>query len=329
MSALDIWGLDDVAETVYRAMLRNPDFDLARLARHLELSAADLDTAVAALVRVGLVTRPPGGHSSSGVVPASPATTLAALVHVELSDLEERRSRLDAVRASLSGFAADHMVGQTRGWAAVPFELLSLEESFAAVEDIQRSTVGEVLSCHPVVDLGVDSPAYVDLLEHQLAGGRAMRGLYPADVLGDPDRLAYVRHWSDAGEQVRLADRALPSVAVFGDEVALVADRTGDGEDAGRLLLRAPALVALVRALFEQYWAQAAPMPASEPGADAADDLQSVLDLLSLGMKDESIARQLGLSLRTVRRRIADLLDDLGASTRFQAGAEAARRGLL
>jgi DNA-binding CsgD family transcriptional regulator len=323
MSALDVWGLDDVAETAYRAMLRNPDYDLGQLARHLEVAPADLEAAVAALARVGLVAR-----QGSGVVPASPATTLAALVHVELSDLEERRSRLDAVRASLSGFAADHMVGQSRGWASVPFELLSLEESFAAVEDIQRSTTGEVLSCHPAVNIDVDAPAYVELLEHQLAGGRPMRGLYPAEVLGAPDRLAYVRHWADAGEHVRLAHRALPSVAVFGTEAALVT-ADGSGNDAGRLLLRAPALVALVRALFEEYWAQAVPLPLATGAADSSDELRSVLDLLQMGMKDESIARQLGVSLRTVRRRIADLMDDLGASTRFQAGAEAARRDLL
>ena len=38
MSALEVWDLDDVAETVYRAMLRNPDLDVAGLARHLELA---------------------------------------------------------------------------------------------------------------------------------------------------------------------------------------------------------------------------------------------------------------------------------------------------
>jgi DNA-binding NarL/FixJ family response regulator len=48
-----------------------------------------------------------------------------------------------------------------------------------------------------------------------------------------------------------------------------------------------------------------------------------------LGAKDETIARQLGVSLRTVRRRVAELMDELGASTRFQAGMEAVRRGLL
>ena len=42
-----------------------------------------------------------------------------------------------------------------------------------------------------------------------------------------------------------------------------------------------------------------------------------------------AVARNLGLSLRTVRRRIAALMNDLGVDTRFQAGVEAARRGWL
>jgi DNA-binding NarL/FixJ family response regulator len=54
-----------------------------------------------------------------------------------------------------------------------------------------------------------------------------------------------------------------------------------------------------------------------------------VLQLLTTGLKDEAIARQLGTSMRTTRRRIASLLATLGVATRFQAGVEAARRGLL
>jgi len=37
----------------------------------------------------------------------------------------------------------------------------------------------------------------------------------------------------------------------------------------------------------------------------------------------------MGLSLRTVRRRVAELMIELGVDTRFQAGAEAAKRGWL
>lgn len=339
VSTLGVWGLDDAAETTYRALLRNPDFDEAALSRHLERTPAEVAAALGELARVGLVALGPDGP-----VPSAPGSTLAALVHGELADLEDRRARLDAVRAALSGFAADHLLGQSRGWAAVPVELLSRAESFVAVEDLQRSTRGEVLSCHPAVDLGVDAPAYVELVEQQLAAGRPMRGLYPLEVLGAPQRLAYVRRWAEAGERVRLTNRVLPTVVVFGDEVALVGAEAGAidlGEQSGRLLVRAPALVALARALVEGYWAQASPLPAAAPGASrnaasrpaagqgppVAD--RTMLDLLRLGLKDESIARQLGMSLRTVRRRIAALLDDLGATTRFQAGVEAARRGLL
>ena len=54
-----------------------------------------------------------------------------------------------------------------------------------------------------------------------------------------------------------------------------------------------------------------------------------LLEQLARGAKDEQIARTLGLSLRTVRRRVADLMDDLGAGSRFQAGVEAVRRGWI
>jgi DNA-binding NarL/FixJ family response regulator len=50
---------------------------------------------------------------------------------------------------------------------------------------------------------------------------------------------------------------------------------------------------------------------------------------LAGGAKDEQIARALGMSVRTVRRRVADLMDELGADSRFQAGVEAVRRGWI
>jgi DNA-binding NarL/FixJ family response regulator len=54
-----------------------------------------------------------------------------------------------------------------------------------------------------------------------------------------------------------------------------------------------------------------------------------LLRQLSRGAKDEQIARSLGVSLRTVRRRMADLFEELGVESRFQAGVEAVRRGWI
>ena len=44
-------------------------------------------------------------------------------------------------------------------------------------------------------------------------------------------------------------------------------------------------------------------------------------------MKDEAVARRLGVSTRTMRRLVAATMDELGAQSRFEAGIEAARRG--
>jgi DNA-binding NarL/FixJ family response regulator len=63
--------------------------------------------------------------------------------------------------------------------------------------------------------------------------------------------------------------------------------------------------------------------PAAAPAESRSD---RVLALLSTGATDEAIARQLGVSLRTVQRDVRGILDQLGARTRFQAGQLLGRR---
>jgi len=46
-------------------------------------------------------------------------------------------------------------------------------------------------------------------------------------------------------------------------------------------------------------------------------------------MTDETAARRLGVSLRTVRRQMAALMERLCATSRFEAGLKAAQRGWL
>jgi DNA-binding NarL/FixJ family response regulator len=56
---------------------------------------------------------------------------------------------------------------------------------------------------------------------------------------------------------------------------------------------------------------------------------KELLSLLSSGSTDESAAARLGVSVRTVRRMVADIMNRLGARSRFQAGVKAADRGWL
>ena len=60
--------------------------------------------------------------------------------------------------------------------------------------------------------------------------------------------------------------------------------------------------------------------------------LLQLLDTLRRARQPQTgpeLAQALGVSLRTVRRRVAHLLIELGVDSRFQAGVEAARRGWL
>src|SRR5690606_39837840 len=68
---------------------------------------------------------------------------------------------------------------------------------------------------------------------------------------------------------------------------------------------------------------------AAQPPPELTTRERELLTLLSAGNTDESAAAQLGVSVRTVRRMVADIMDRLGARSRFQAGVKAADRGWL
>ena len=50
MSVLDVWGLDEGAEALYRALLRNPGHDVAWFAAHLEREADEVSQKLDGLV---------------------------------------------------------------------------------------------------------------------------------------------------------------------------------------------------------------------------------------------------------------------------------------
>jgi DNA-binding NarL/FixJ family response regulator len=69
-----------------------------------------------------------------------------------------------------------------------------------------------------------------------------------------------------------------------------------------------------------------------EPQGDPAVDLSSreleVLRLIARGMENADIARELGISPRTAKNHVSNILAKLGLSSRIQAAIYAVRRGL-
>jgi DNA-binding NarL/FixJ family response regulator len=130
---------------------------------------------------------------------------------------------------------------------------------------------------------------------------------------------------------VRISGAALPHETILIDQA--VAILAGKRTRAGReyTVTTSPALVAGIAALFQAAWEAATDFGAyltTQAPVHLDHSSREILRLLGMGMTDEVAARRLGLSLRTYRRRVADLMAALEAGSRFQAGLRAGELGL-
>jgi len=93
------------------------------------------------------------------------------------------------------------------------------------------------------------------------------------------------------------------------------------------------ARIALSRGVPVTVWPQSpaavADLKPSIGGGRLTEREREVLEWVAAGVSNKGIARRLGLSPNTVKFHIAALLAKLGASTRAEAVAAAARRGEL
>ena len=75
--------------------------------------------------------------------------------------------------------------------------------------------------------------------------------------------------------------------------------------------------------------ALAAPTSHERTFSEPTQDELALLSLLARGLTDEVIAQKLGLTGRTLRRRLRSAMDKLDASSRFEAGFKLASSGWL
>jgi DNA-binding CsgD family transcriptional regulator len=177
---------------------------------------------------------------------------------------------------------------------------------------------------------GVEGPPYIapdyddgDTVYTLLERGTTYRILYDRRALDVPGRpYGAVLDVSD-GRQVRIGDA--PVKLVLTDEpIGFLPLHVDPDRRPAAMVVREPALLAALSALFELYWERAVPISV---GSGFSETDRELLPLLVAGLTDPEIAGKTGWSPRTVRRRVRDLMDRLDARTRFQAGHNAVLRG--
>ena len=321
-------GLGPAEEALYRALLRTPSLPLGGVADVVgDVDARGgrvaVDEMVDQLVRTGLVRR-----SGAELVAAPPEQALERLIGDEHERLEGVRDQLAALRSMLPALEAEHRVARAPVGERVQVEAIPTSAVLTVLRSLALESSGDLLWIRPDQWRLEQGRAVDRWVQEQLREGRGSRVIYPARVLEEAPEA--VRRRAELGEHVRVLGDVPGRLAVVGDVAALVPQRFDPADDVV-LVVRQPGLVASVTLLFEGLWERALVVPGI--GADDPTEGDSarrlLLDQMARGVKDEQIARTLGLSLRTVRRRVADLLDELGADSRFQAGVEAVRRGWL
>lgn len=321
--ALGVLGFTAAQEELYRLLLRNSGSSVRDLAALTGLAPEELRERVSWFAAAGLVD-----VYDDTVTARPPTEALSRLLGQETRRVQVRSEQLEAVRGLLPALTAEHVTGSAPKGEEVTLERVHGGDVSQLLRSLAGASTGDLLWLRPdqwklSTGLAVD-----DWVAELVRTGRRSRAIYPARVLEEAPEV--VRRRAEAGEHVRILAEVPCRLAIMGTAAAMVTEEFGVPTER-RLVVRQPGLVQSLRLMFEGLWEKAMAVPGLEGqlAAGGSGDEGLLLTQLAAGAKDEQIARALGLSVRTVRRRVADLMNDLGAASRFQAGVEAVRRGWI
>ncbi|WP_018685005.1 helix-turn-helix transcriptional regulator [Actinokineospora enzanensis] len=316
-------GLSETDNAVYLALAgRAPRGTAQEIADATELGLPAVRRSLRVLTESGLVTtllaRP------VRYVVAPPDISIDALISRRQQELEGLRA--DARRLALR--LRETRVTTESGLV----EILEGQDAIAhSLAHLQLGARDEVLI--------IDAPPYLYGTPVQneqefvaLDRGVGYRSLYHGPALRLPGHYDQMMACVAAGERARTLASAPMKMLIVDRRVALMPVSFAADETRTRLLVHAPPLVEGLVMCFEALWDQAAPVHDGGTGDGAvplSERDRRVLSLMAAGLKDQAIARALGVAQRTVVRRIGEMMTTLGAETRFQAGLLAARRGWI
>lgn len=322
---LEAIGVPAQEEQVYRMLLQRRGATAPELSAALAWPLRRLQGLLAALELKGLATRLP--ERVPRYLPAPPDIAIEALILKRQGELQ--RARLTASQLHEQAQQAD----LPRKSEQRIVEIVTGSEAQVRVyEQMQHAARHEFL--------GIERPPYVmGVANRNAAQGRAIargvvyRNIVDTTTLELPGALDRLREHMDAGESTRVFSGVPLKLVVVDRSIALIPLSLERVYDAS-LLVRSSTLLDALCQLFEMMWARATPLAFS--GADVSvqaetaprrsADTERLLAMLAAGLNDKAIAHELGISIRTLDRRIVEFLKGLDARTRFQAGWLAALR---
>lgn len=250
--------------------------------------------------------------------------------------LLRRQESLEAARKTVAALSEEFRLNANRRDAHHLVEVLvgatALRER---LRDLQESAREEILwfcRANPLAMQGAENTEEYGALSR----GVRYRAIYERALLETPGELDTIAEGIGWGEEARTLPTLPVRLAIVDRATAICPlvrdDELGIGEPTAAVIGRGQLLDALL-ALFESHWEQATPVRLQADDklvAEGLDDSERfLLSLLVAGVPDKSIASQLGISRRTVQRRLDRMMALAGVDTRTGLAYQAAKRGWL
>ncbi|MFI8993335.1 LuxR C-terminal-related transcriptional regulator [Streptomyces sp. NPDC053542] len=270
---------------------------------------------------------------TDAVAVIDPEIALLRLLEKERLRLREHLHQADEAYSTLETLAGSFLRAGSLVGSEVEVEVLTDYRRIQQVlEDITDVIQHDLASMHPSALQREVPERPLSRDRRQIANGVRVRTIFNQRFASVPDMAEHFRQKVELGVELRLSP-VVPMNMIIADHQFAVLPVDPEDSSAGAILARGPALVRSYLALYEHCWHTAVPFGeqlAPERGGDGLSEQQrAALRMLASGMKDEKIARSLGVSLRTVSRLLSELMQELGASSRFEAGVRATRLGWL
>jgi DNA-binding CsgD family transcriptional regulator len=320
---------DGLVAEAYRLLLDQPELSLEEYARKLGCTEDSVRSVLERLSELALLRNGPKGCQSVEAV--SPMVAIHRLIAREQTLLRQRSRFLQQSYQTFSSILLNYPAnGSDAAQDQLVEELTDPPSVRRRLEELAVSVRDEMLSFRPPAADPVATRLATGVPDlAALKRGVRIRTIYTDGLALDPSELAEVRGLLDAGADVRVVLDLPMRLLVVDRELALVAGNPHDDLD-GALVVRHPALVSALTAVFESYWHSGRTLPVSASGdSDPSAGERAIMRLLATGAKDDAVARHLGTSVRTVRRIVSDLMTRAGVDSRFALGVYAAMRGWL
>jgi sugar-specific transcriptional regulator TrmB len=302
-------GLSEVQEDIYRLLVARSGGSLAEVASQAGRPVDEVAAALAELQAKGFVNR--SASRNPRYRPTPPMLVTEVLARQREQELQ--RARFEAAKLQEAfenssvhdGFLS--LVEVVTGRDAVVQRVMQLQA--AAEREIQ------VLDRPPYAS--ADRKVTESEVAHLRRGVRA-RVIYDPAALSLPGQPEALRMLAAEGEDARVLKGVPLKLMIADARTAIVPLSQEESGIDGIVVMRASPLIVAMTTLFDNLWRVATPVGSTAEGRDLVPGEQLLLELLSAGLTDQAIGHQLGVSARTVQRRVRRLLDVTGTRSRTQ-----------